>query len=302
MLNWIKKHPAATILLIIVAYIIYNLLNSLFGVNLLSLSIPEQKSPSRSTTGISSPASTSGSGLYGLSGISPQTDVAERLVVQESNLSLLVKDVLETKNKIIKYAQDNGGYLVSSRVSNPQEAPTATVTIRVSSEKLEDALKYFHSLAIKVVSENLTGQDVTDQYVDIEKHIAQLETTKSRFETILAQATQISDISNLNREIINIQNQIDSYKGQKMSLEKNAELAKLTIYLSTDEMALPYTPSKPFRPAVVLKLAVRSLIGTLTTLAKLAIWLGVYSVIWVPALGIYIFLRRKFRKQTEVPK
>lgn len=223
----------------------------------------------------------------------PQTDIAPRMVVENSSVSLLVKNVMEVKDKIISYAQTNGGYMVNSRVSNPQDAPSATVTVRVQSAKLKEALAYMHSLSVKVVSENLEGTDVTDQYVDMEKRIVLLENTKARFESILATAKEIKDITNLTREILSYQSQIDSMKGSRMALEKNSRLAKITVYISTDEIALPYAPSDTFRPEVIFKQAVRSLVGALRKVASLAIWVGVYAVVWVPIL-ILIWVVKKY--------
>jgi len=94
------------------------------------------------------------------------------------------------------------------------------------------------------------------------------------------------------RELISLQNQIDSLKGQQKYLEQTAQLAKVTIYLSSDEMALPYAPSATFRPDVIFKLAVRSLVGALRGVATLAIWIIVFGVIWVPVLVIIIFIKR----------
>ena len=310
-LEWAKHNKFLTVVILAVVYILLNFLNSFFGVNILNLSVPSE---SRSQYGTSEGVGISPGGSFGSvsSGISnpslsllprgqqdytPQPDVKDRLVIQESNLSLLVKDVTDVRNKIVSYAQGKGGYMVTSNVSNPQDAPTATVVIRVPSTNLEEALSYFHSLSVKVVSENLVGRDVTDQYVDIDTRIAQLERTKSRLEQILDQATQISDITNLTQQILSYQNQIDSLKGQQDALEKNAQLAKLTIYLSTDEIALPYAPSETFRPSVIFKLAVRSLVGTLRGFATKAIWIGVYGVIWLPALIIFILLRRWWKKR-----
>ena len=298
-----------TVVLLVVVYLLLNFTKSLFGVNLLSLSIPSgSRSNYQETSNVIGLAP--GGSFGASSGISlpsysppskqdytPQPDVQNRLVIQESNISLLVKDVVDVRNKILDYANANGGYMVNASTSNPQDAPTATVVIRVPSDRLQDALNYFHSLSIKVVSENLVGRDVTDQYVDIDTRIAQLERTRARLETILDQATQITDITNLTQQILSYQNQIDSLKGQQDALEKNAQLAKLTIYLSTDEMALPYAPSETFRPGVIFKLAVRSLVGTLRGLATLGIWVGVYGVIWVPALILYIFIRKWLRKR-----
>lgn len=310
-LEWVRKNALLIILLLIIGYFLLNLTRAFFGVNLLSLKVPSNTdSYYKTSEGIN----LSPGGSFGSVGVStgvsspslmpryqqdyaPQTEVQNRLVIQESNLSLLVKDVTDTRIKILSYTQQKGGYMVSSNISNPQDAPTATVVVRVPSADLEDALNYFHSLSVKVVSENLLGRDVTDQYVDIDTRIAQLERTKTRIETILDSATQITDISNLTQQILSYQNQIDSLKGQQDALEKNAQLAKLTIYLSTDEMALPYAPSETFRPGVIFKLAVRSLVGTLRGLATIGIWLGVYAVVWVPALALYIFLRKWLKKR-----
>lgn len=301
LIEWVKKNKILTLVLLIVVYFAYNLVQSFFGVSLRGFNIPSTStSMAPATTNLGSAGS---SGFGEISNptytkeYTPQTDVENRLVIQESNLSLLVKDVTDVRNKIVGYAQDVKGYMVSSNVSNPQDAPTATVVIRIPAEKFEDALKYFHSLSIKVVSENLLGKDVTDQYVDIDKRIATYEATKARFEAILAEAKQISDITNLTQQIISIQTQIDNLKGQQMSLEKNAQLAKLTIYISTDEIALPYAPSETFRPNVIFKLAVRSLVSSLRKIASLLIWIGVYAVIWVPILAIIIFVRRRAKKK-----
>lgn len=304
MTNWIKTHKLSSVLLIVVAFFIYrSFINSYLGIKPLSLSTKQSATyDSFGSVAPSMGVNSAGTGIA-LPNImpsreySPQTDTSSRLVIQESNLSLLVKDVVDTRNKILDYTDKNGGYMISASTSNPQDAPTSSISIRIPSDKLQDTLDYFHSLSIKVVSENLVGRDVTDQYVDIDKRISQLENSMARIQSILDEATKISDITSLTQQILSYQSQIDSYKGQQISLEKNAQLARLTIYLSTDEIALPYAPSETFRPQVIFKLAVRSLVGSLRGLAKAAIWIGVYAVIWIPALLLYVFLKKWWTKR-----
>ncbi len=314
--GWIKRNKLASILLVIVIVFVFPIFRQilyglLFGsISMLNLNIPASQessaflrtSPSADLGGTTSFGGTSQFGMpppISYSEAPPQPGIKDRLVIEESNLSLLVKDVVTVRDKIIKHAQESGGYMVNSTISNPQDAPTATVVIRVPSAQLESTLAFLRSLAVKVVSENLMGKDVTDQYVDIEKRIQLLEKTKARYEEILAQAKEISDISNLTQQILNVQSQIDSYLGQKEALAKNAELAKLTIYLSTDEIALPYAPSETWRPDIIFKQAVRSLIKTLRSLGTLSIWLAVYSVIWVPVVLVIIFFKRRRTQQIK---
>src|SRR3972149_11088141 len=100
--------------------------------------------------------------------------------------------------------------MVRSSLSQPEEAPYATIVLRVPSSKLREILAYFRSLAIKVASEDIQGYDVTDEYVDIAARLETLQKTKVRFEEIMDQAFKIEDILRVQQEIINLQSQIDS--------------------------------------------------------------------------------------------
>ena len=223
----------------------------------------------------------------------PPVESEERLVVEKSSMSLVVSQVRETTNKIINYAKQSGGFMVSTSLTRPEEAPFAAVVVRVPADKFQETLDYLRELAVKVSSENILGTDVTAEYTDIGARLVTLEKTKVKFESILDQATRVEDILKVQRELISLQDRIDGLKGRQKYLEQTAKLAKITVYLSTDELALPYTPAKPFRPAVIFKLAARSLIHTLRSTVTLLIWLAVYAVIWLPIILIIFLIRRR---------
>lgn len=286
MMDWIKRNKLASVLILVVLFFLYKLY---FQPRLLyqtaSLGVP--------TADMMSLKSTSERGIGGLPvSEAPPTATTDRLVVQESNLSLVVKNVRQSVDNIINKAKSLGGYMVSSSLSQPEEAPFASVVLRVPAKDLKASLEYFRGQSVKVSSENLWGTDVTDEYTDIDARLTTLNKTKAKFEEIMTRATQIQDILQVQRELISLQDQIDSLKGRQLYLEKTAELARVTLYLSTDEFALPYAPATPFRPAVIFKYAVRSLVGTLRGIAKTLIWIGVYSVIWLPILLVVYFVRK----------
>ncbi len=291
MIGWIKRNKLSFLLLLVVVYLV---VKQSSGVRPLSqpamLSIGgagEESVALKSAPSVSS--------LLPSRNYTPTTET-DRLVVQESNLSLVVKNVRESSDKATDWAKSVGGYMVSSSLSQPEEAPYAYVVLRIPAKDLKPAIEYFRSLAIKVSSENLLGTDVTDEYIDIDSRLDTLNKTKAKFEEILSKATAVQDILTVQRELINLQDQIDSLKGRQQYLEKTAELAKISLHLSTDEFSLPYAPSQPFRPAAIFKQAVRSLVGTLRGGAKLLIWVGVYSPIWLLILGIIWFFKHRKKK------
>lgn len=300
-IEWIKNNKLTALLILIIAFL-------LFKDQRLIRPIVRQTFEARNVgTADIEGAPAVGGGLVAekvsrlsvppLSEPAPQPDVEERMVVEESNVSLVVKDVRQKVDQIIKQVEEEGGYMVSSSVSQPQEAPFANLVVRVPKSKLRPTLEFLRKMAIKVTSENLKGWDVTDQYFDIEARLENLDKTKAKYEEILDKATTVDQILRVQRELTSLQSQIDQLKGQQQYLEKTAENAKLTCYLAEDEWSLPYTPEEPtFRPKVIFKQAVRSLVQTLRGLAKLGIWFGVYSAVWVPLLAILWFWK-KYKKK-----
>jgi len=303
LINWVKTHKLITALVLIIAFLLFrNSLSSFSGVSVTTRETLPSESADVSSLG---QAETPSFSLKSSSGSTAETTTGsnDRIVIKNSNLSLLVKDVRKTGEQILSYTKNAGGYMVSTSYNRPSESPFATITVRVPTEKLDEALNYFRSLAIKVTSENLVGTDVTEDYTDIQARIASLEKTKAIFEGILSKTAVVSEIVNIQKEIINTQEQIDYLKGQQKALDENARQTKITLYLSTDELALPYAPDKTFRPTVIFKQAVRSLLNTLRIGGEALIWVGVYAVIWVPALIIFFLYRRwRQKRQASAPQ
>lgn len=295
-INWIKNNKFTSLLLLVILYFIYTnwLSNSIWygGDNLM---YPEASSRSNMLK-----VADGSSGLLG--GIKmpypvnqppPAPEVKDRMIIQESYLSLLVKDAGKAISDIKTKSTSFGGYFVNSNLSTPDSGASGQIIIRVPQNYLDETLVFLRSLAVKVVSENLQGSDVTDQYVDNDARMKILESNKARFMEIMNKAEKVEDILRVQQEIFNIQSKIDAIAGQQSYFAKNAQMVKITIYLSTDELSLPYAPIQSFRPGVIFKQAVRSMLTTLQKLGSLVIWVAVYAVIWIPGVLIFFIIKRK---------
>ncbi len=223
---------------------------------------------------------------------------AERMVIQDTSLSVLVKDVHIAIKGVEKEAVAVGGYMVDRNVSQPEGAASGYISVRVPVEKREEAVEAIKALGVKTVSENVNGTDVTDQYVDLEARLASLVRTKAKIEEIMGRAERVSDLMEIQMQLSNIEQQIDSVKGQQLYLSQTAKLTLISVNLSTDELALPYTPDASWRPGVVFKEAVRSMIGSLRGLGNAVIWLVAYLPILV-VIVVVIWIVRKWLKNRK---
>lgn len=301
-LSWIQRNKLSAALIGLVLVIFFSQFrNRPYGVSQ-SLQFDEGMSGGIDTvmmekSSLSMPSSAQGGARF--QEAAPAPDVTNRMVVTNSYLSLVVEDVNAGVAEVKQYIQSIGGYLVNSSISRPEEGGTGTITVRIPSDQLDETLAQLKNQAVKVVSENLDGTDVTDQFVDNEARLVILERNKARFEEIMTLATEVNEILRVQSEIFGLQSQIDSIKGQQNYLTQTAKMSLVTLYLSTDELSLPYAPANVWRPAVVFKLAVRSLMGSAQGLGTLLIWLTVYSVVWLPILLIILYIARKRRKVSQ---
>lgn len=229
-------------------------------------------------------------------GQSVDISATNRKVVRDSYLSLLVKDVRGSIDQITQFANQAGGFMVNSAVSTPDQGGSGNISIRVPADKLNSTLQYLRGLSVRVVTENITGSDITDQYTDVQARLETLTKTKATFEAMLDQTRTVDEILRVQQSILQVQDQIDSYKGQLEYLDKTSQSSLITIYLSTDELALPYSPTEPWRPSVIFKTAVRSLMMNLRNLASAGIWILVYSPV-VIVIGIIFLVIRSILKR-----
>ncbi|HCC84125.1 MAG TPA: hypothetical protein DEP87_00340 [Candidatus Pacebacteria bacterium] len=219
---------------------------------------------------------------------------SDQMIARTTYLSLKVQDVPEVIRQSEVLATQLGGFFVNSSVSAADEDASGSITLRVPSVKRDEALTQLRQLGVRVISESIQGTDITDEFQDVTEELRILTSTKTRFESLLNKAETIADMLDAQRELLNLQRQIDSLKGQQEYLKKSAEFTLITAYLSTDELALPYsTPGQTWRPGVVFKEAVRSFLVNLRGLGNTAIWIGVYTPIWLPILGGYIWWNKK---------
>ncbi len=300
-LDWIKKNWIIGLLL---AYIAYGWMQNNLG--RIGYSVGGSSYSGVAMTDMAAPApmmtkSLSLGGSNMMYREAAPVEQANRMVVQDTNMSMLVKDVAKAIKEIEKTVTVAGGYMVNKGLSRPEGAASGNISVRVPVTKREDVLEEIRGYGVKVVSENVYGSDVTDEYVDLEARLANLNKTKAKMEAIMDQATRVEDLMSVQNQLNSIQMQIDSLKGQQKYLEQTAKLTLISVSLSTDELALPYAPDGVWRPEVVFKNAVRSMLGTLRSVANLIIWTFVYIPVIILVV-LVIWLLRMFKNRFEVNK
>jgi Domain of unknown function (DUF4349) len=228
---------------------------------------------------------------------------ADRLVIRNANLTLVVTDPTTSVAVITKMAEDMGGFVVSSSLyetalgTGDLTATQGTITIRVPADRLDEALNSIKAGAIEVRSENVTGEDVTQQYVDLQSRLRNLEAAEKQLQEIMGSATKTEDVMMVYNQLVQVRGEIETVKGQMQYFEQSARLSEVTIELIPDAAAQPLQIAG-WRPQGTAKAAVEALVKALQFLADAGIWavicvLPIGLLIGIPAFFIIRAIRRR---------
>jgi hypothetical protein len=212
----------------------------------------------------------------------------ERKIVKTGYLTLEVEDIAETIDKVADMAAELGGYVVSSDKHEYEGGTSGRISIRVPSERFEEAFESLRQFAIAVPYENTEAVDVTEEYVDLEARLRNLEATEAQYLALMEKAEEVEDMLMVQKELSNVREEIERIEGRMLYLERTSDMALIEINLQeTKGLAEPWSASG------ALKSAVRGLSAFGRGLATLIIWLGIFCWVWVPPLVIWLRRRRR---------
>jgi len=197
------------------------------------------------------------------------------------------------------------GYVVSSNLTkstNGQgvELPAANITIRVPAESLTNAINQIKGQVKDptkdVQSENITGQDVTKEYTDLQSQLTNLQQAEAQLKQIMTNATKTEDVLSVFNQLTQIQSQIEVLQGQIKYYQESAALSSVSVNIVAQASIQPLTVAG-WQPEGVARNAIQSLIDGLQFLANAAIWavlfcLPIFIVLAIPAWVIWRLVRR----------
>lgn len=236
---------------------------------------------------------------------------AERLVIKNASLSIVVVDPPRAMDEIVRMAEELGGFVVTANLYKEQlssgvEVPRASVTVRVPAERLDEALRRIREQSNQdPLRESINSQDVTSEYVDLRSRLSNLEAAEAELKEIMQEATKTEDVLAVYNQLVSIREQIEVIKGQIKYYEESAALSAISVELIADKAVQPIEIGG-WQPKGVIKDAVEALIRSLQFLVNALIWIIIYIlpvlailfVIFVlpPLLLIRAWVRRRKRK------
>ena len=167
------------------------------------------------------------------SGTQPKLDVAlERQIIYTADIRIEVEDFAKAADRVRSVVESAGGFVANSQVSRDNsERESGTLSIRVPKARFNDVLNDLKALG-KVKDEGLHGQDVTEEYTDLEARLGNAKRLETRLLELLdRESKSLKDMLEVERELARVREELGRFEGRKRFLDDRLSLATITVTL-----------------------------------------------------------------------
>jgi hypothetical protein len=223
----------------------------------------------------------------------------DRKVIKTAELGIRVGEVRRAAAQAQQLAARYGGSVLSSRIDQGNGSISANLVLSVPSPEFEKALDELRSLGEEVTTDAVTGEDVTEEFVDLEARERNLLAAEQSLLDLYDEVKSVEDALSIERELANIRDQIEQVQGRIEYLESRTSFSQIVL-----DIRPVAVPGSSWDVATVVAEAWEASLAVLQTLATAVISAVVFGWWLAPALvaGIVLWRRRNRSPATSPPR
>lgn len=215
-------------------------------------------------------------------------------IIKEAWVTIKVKDYKVSIAKVKKAVEAHQAYISKEGEYNSDYAIGNRLTIRVPKENLDTLIADIEKVAELVVSKNIEAKDVTEEYIDIAARLKTKKEVENRYIQLLKEARNVSDVINVERELKNIREEIESAEGRLKYLDNMDRLSSIYLEMNED---LPTVNNFRFFDKLVEGIGIGWKVLLNIIIGIMCVWPLVLI-----GVGLWLFFRRRIRRKRKQAK
>jgi hypothetical protein len=226
----------------------------------------------------------------------------ERKIIRNAELTLETDAPAEGQRKVAAIAEAHGGFVVTSdarqRQTDEESKPEMVVTVvaRVPAAQFNAALDEIRAVGSRVQQEKITGQDVTEEYIDLEARIRSKQALEAQFLEIMKQARTVSDALEVQRQLSDVRAEIERLEGRRRFLENQSSMSTFTVTLQpsaplVNTSGFLYKVKRAFGSGLDIAAAI-----TLFLIQLIIAMSPIVVLIFLPIILLLRYLLRRWRR------
>jgi hypothetical protein len=210
-----------------------------------------------------------------------------RNLILTANVAMKSQDPWATADKARAIATGLGGDILAMSQTGQGENRSALITVRVPSDRFDEALRQLKLLDGEVTTSNVDAKDVTDQFTDLQARLVAKQAEEQRYLQLFPQAKTVDETLKIDAALGNVRVQIEQLQGQINLIKNRTEFSTITMAISPI-VTVPAETGGVWDPSKTFAKAIAALSVFFKFAADLAIWILVFG--WIPLIGLVIAL------------
>lgn len=168
-----------------------------------------------------------------------------RMIIHQARISTNVKDLKKAQHNMEQRVKDYGGYIVESNVYlESDETSSGKMIVRIPEKHFETFLSEAEVEASKVLDKNVTGQDVTEQYVDLSSRVKSKRAVEERLLAFMKDAEKTEDLLKISSDLAKVQEEIEVLVGKIKYLENQTSFSTIELTMFENRVIIPEIENK----------------------------------------------------------
>jgi hypothetical protein len=214
-------------------------------------------------------------------------------IIKTANIEIKIKrkTAKEKLEAVMRIAEVAEGYVVDSDLSKGSVSADATAVIRVPEQALKDVVAKLSELG-KVNKFTQSGQDVTNEYVDLQARIKQLKAEEMAFRRLYERASKIPDLLDIQSRLSDVQTQVEQLQAQLNQLGEQVNFATINVKLTEPKVRKPLSFYKIWADNKAIEKGLAGFFGLASFIT-----IGFITVLPIAMVAIAVWLISHFVKR-----
>ena len=220
----------------------------------------------------------------------PEPEKISPKIIKTADIRYRVDDYKKSRAAIGAIIAAHGAYIASEREANDAYTLSNTLIIRMESGSFDKLVEALVQGAAYLNYKNISVQDVTEEYVDMTLRLKTKRAVADQYEALLKRAGSISEVLEVERELRQVREEIESTEGRLRYLSNQVAYSTITLNIYQNLEHAPDTE-------IGFWAQVRDgLAGGWTAVCYIAIAIAYLWPLWVVVAIVVWLIRRAVRK------
>jgi len=226
-----------------------------------------------------------------------ETIAVEQKLIKTGYFTFETKSMEATYAKVKSWTAVHKGFIQNDKTTKEYDRIRRIVLVRVPSNSFQTIVDSINNSVTSLDRKEVVLDDVTEEFVDLEARLLAKRKLEERYLQLLSKATSVKDMLEIERQIANIREEIESKQGRLKYLQNKVSLS--SIYLNFYEMSVTQkAPSQTYA-----KRLWRAAKGGFEGIGNFFIGvIYIWPFLLIAILGAYFVRRRIRKKRNQIKK